>query len=34
MKPGEPIAICMEALASGPKTTRKLMEAKGLDTGA
>jgi hypothetical protein len=34
---GEPIALCKEALASGPKSTRELalhvMESKGLDTG-
>ena len=34
---GEPMAICREALASGPKTTKELalcvMAAKGLDTG-
>lgn len=36
-KRGEPMALCKEALASGPKTTRELakhvMAAKGLDTG-
>lgn len=36
-KRGEPIALCKEALASGPKTTKELalhvMAAKGLDTG-
>jgi len=34
---GEPMALCREALASGPKTTKELalhvMAAKGLDTG-
>lgn len=34
---GEPMALCREALASGPKTTRELalcvMASKGLDTG-
>jgi hypothetical protein len=34
---GEPIQVCKEALASGPKSTRELaifvMESKGLDTG-
>lgn len=34
-KPGEPVALCKEALASGPMTTRELaqqvMKAKGLD---
>jgi hypothetical protein len=37
MKRGEPIDLCKEALASGPKSTRELalyvMEAKSLDTG-
>ena len=37
MKRGEPIDLCKEALASGPKSTRELalyvMQAKGLDTG-
>lgn len=36
-KRGEPIALCKEALTSGPKTTRELakhvMAAKGLDVG-
>jgi hypothetical protein len=36
-KRGEPIAVCKEALASGPKSTRELalhvMQSKGLDTG-
>jgi hypothetical protein len=36
-KRGEPIALCKEALASGPKTTKELalhvMSAKGLDVG-
>ncbi len=36
-KRGEPMAVCKEALASGPKSTRELalavMESKGLDTG-
>ena len=35
-KLGEPIALCKQALAGGPKTTRDLarhiMAAKGLDT--
>ncbi len=34
---GEPIALCKEALSSGPKSTRELalhvMASKGLDTG-
>jgi hypothetical protein len=34
---GEPMALCREALTSGPKTTKELalyvMGAKGLDTG-
>ena len=34
---GEPMVLCREALASGPKTTKELalhvMAAKGLDTG-
>ncbi len=34
---GEPIALCKEALATGPKSTRELalhvMQSKGLDTG-
>jgi hypothetical protein len=37
MKRGEPIDLCKEALASGPKSTPELalhiMQAKGLDTG-
>lgn len=37
MRRGEPIDLCKEALASGPKSTRELalhiMQAKGLDTG-
>ena len=36
-KRGEPIDLCKEALASGPKSTRELalhvMASKGLDTG-
>ena len=36
-KRGEPMAVCKEALASGPKSTRELalavMEFKGLDIG-
>ena len=36
-KRGEPIALCKDALRSGPKTTRELarhvMAAKGLDVG-
>src|ERR1700685_927582 len=37
LKRGEPVALCKEALATGPKTTKELalhvMAAKGLDTG-
>jgi hypothetical protein len=37
MRRGEPIELCKEALATGPKSTRELalyvMAAKGLDTG-